>query len=253
MNALPARLPASRGIRRRLALLVCSAAIAVGVGSARPAAALAASCPDLPVTVSDLVGLQRPPGPLAKAFPLGVTPINERALACYGGRELTLSAFVNQTGGIGGVTAFAITPSWIVSGNLIVFGSAREVSPGVGDGPFFFVSTRPSAGDLQRQYARRWVTIRGQFDDRAAATCRASGPAGVTPSKTQAIAICRTMFVLTSIRTSGMPDTATSPLPSHPTADEDVGVEWLAWLPWLATIVVAMLLIPRRRPADDSD
>jgi hypothetical protein len=250
MSALARSLPGSLGIGRRIALLVCSAAIAVGIGAARPAAAVAASCPDLPLNVSDLVALQRLPGPLAKAFPLGVTPMNERALACFGRRELTLAAFVNRPDGIGGASAFAITPSWIVSGNLIVFGSAREVSAGFGDGPFFFVSTRPSAGDVQRRYARRWVTIRGHFDDPAAATCRASGPADVTPSKTQAVAICRTMFVLTSIQASGMPDTATSPGPGpgRPTADRDVS---MLWLTWLVALAIGLVLLRQRSTATD--
>ncbi|HET7472432.1 MAG TPA: hypothetical protein VFJ71_04845 [Candidatus Limnocylindrales bacterium] len=225
----------------RVAGVLIATLVAVG-SAAAPPVAQAASCPSLPVSVEDLVALQRQDGPLAKAFSLGVTPMNERALACFGSREITLSAFVNRPDGLGGTSSFAITPSWIVGGGLIVFGSPREVSPGFGDGPFFFVSTRPSAGDLQHQYARRWVTIRGHFDDPAAATCRATGPAGVTPSRTQAVEICRTMFVLTSIRTPAAPDTATSP-PS--TARSTPSSSPALWLGGLVGALVAAAVIRR--------
>jgi hypothetical protein len=240
---MPSRTSGSARTASRFALFVWLVAMAAASVAARPAVVAGASCPALPVSVSELVALQRPPGPLAKRFALGVTAINERALACFGSRELSLTAFVNEPDGIGGTTSFAITPSWIVGGSLIVFGSAREVSPGYGDGPFFFVSARPSLGDLQRRYARRWVTIRGHFDDRAAAGCRATGPAGVTPTKAQAVAICRTMFVLTSIRTAQAPDTSMATPPATQTGQPWSGL----WPGMLAGTLVALRVLRRPR------
>ena len=238
-------------LTRRVALLMCAAALAASFGATRPGPVVGASCPALPVSVADLVRLSQSPGPLAKAFALGVTPISERALACFGGRELTLTAFVNEPDGIGGASSFGIKPTWIVSGNLIIFGSAREVSPGFGDGPFFMVSTRPGTDDLQRRFAERWVTIRGHFDDPAAATCRATGAAGATPSKAQAIAICRTMFVVTSIRTTNAPDTDTAP------ADLPIAREGLqpspVWLGGLFGLLVGLRVMRRRRRFDAVD
>ncbi len=235
---------------RRLAIIVLFAGLLAGSAAASPLTAFAGGCPRMPVTVDDLVAMQRQPGPLATAFALGVTPINERGLACFGRRELVISAFVNEPDGIGGTSNFAITPRWIVSGNLIVFGSAREVSPGFGDGSFFFVSARPSAGDLQHRYARRWVTIRGHFDDPASASCVASGATGVTPSRAQAVAICRTMFVLTSIQTAGVPDTATSA--KAPAAEPAQGspVPWLLGLVWFLGVMCGP---DRRRRVMDLD
>jgi hypothetical protein len=213
----PGRRHGARGVpirasgRRSWRLAFATAmAVLTGTWLAGPAAveAQAVACPRPPITVADLIALEADRGPLS-AFPLAVTPMNERALACFGGRELRFTAFVDSTGGVGGTQAYAITPAWLTNARLVVFGSSREVEPGTGDGPFFFISTRPGSGDLQSRFARRWVTIRGHFRDRAASTCTASGAPGQTPSRQQAIAICRTMFVLTSIRAASPPDTAT--------------------------------------------
>lgn len=232
---------------RRFAIIIFIAGLIAGPAAASPLTAFAVVCPRVPVTVDELVAMQRPPGPLATAFGLGVTPMNERGLACFGRRELVISAFVNEPGGIGGTTSFRIAPGWIVSGNLIVFGSSREVSPGFGDGPFFFVSSRPSAGDLQRRYARRWVTIRGHFDDPTSASCTASGRKDATPSRAQAVAICRTMFVLTSIHTSAVPDTATSATAPAVAPAHDSLVPWLLGLVWF---LGSMRVIRRGNPPD---
>jgi len=166
------------------------------------------ACPRSPVTVADLVALQTDRGPLDR-FRLAVVSMNERALACYGGAEIRFVAFVNRPGGLGGTQPYRITPLWITNPTLTVFASNREVAPGVGDSPYFFISTRPGSGDLQAQFARRWVTVRGHFRDSTAASCVATGVAGQTPNRQQAVAICRTMFVLSSLSNADPPDTAT--------------------------------------------
>jgi hypothetical protein len=192
---------------------IVAAAMAIVVLAAwlvQPASAEAHEvvCPRSPVTVADLVALQADRGPLDR-FRMAVVPMNERALACFGGVEIRFVAFVNRPGGLGGTQAYRITPLWITNPTLTLFGSTREVAPGFGDGPFFFISTRPGSGDLQAQFARRWVTVSGHFRDSAAGSCRATGVAGQTPNREQAVAICRTMFVLSSLTEADPPDTAT--------------------------------------------
>jgi hypothetical protein len=50
-----------------------------------------------------------------------------------------------------------------------------------------------------------WVHVTGHFADAAAATCRASGPAGSTPSVEEAVAICETTFLATAIEPIAAP------------------------------------------------
>lgn len=213
------------------------------------------NCPRPPISVADLVGLQADDGPLAR-FPLGVARMNERALACFGGREIRLAAFVNDPSGLGGTQAYRITPTWITNPSLIVFGSAREIQPGFGDGPFFFISTRPTGADAQTRYARQWVSIRGHFDDPAAQSCKASGVTGHTPSRRQAIAICRTMFVLTAIDPGGPPDTSAVGRPAPAEAANVASRGTDAGLPVLGGLLVFLAMLgaglryptrPRRR------
>lgn len=231
-----------------------AAALLVAVLLTRPITADArqVSCPRPPITVADLVELQADRGPLA-SFPMAVTPMNERALACFSGREVRFTAFVNQPGGLGGTEAYRITPLWIANPALIVFGSDREVQPGFGDGPFFFISTRPGSADLQTRFARHWASIDGHFGDPAAQSCMATGAPGLTPSRQQAIAICRTMFVLTAISPGKPPDTSTlgPPTPPEGTDEASPGALVDAALPVLVGLVafLAILRAGPRRPS----
>jgi hypothetical protein len=203
----------------------------------------AAACPSGPLVVSDLVRLQQEGGPLS-AYPLSVAPLNERAYACFGKRELRFIAFVNRAEGLGGASAYAMTPRWLTDPSLTVFGTAHELQRGFGSGPFFFISVRPGRGDLQARFARQWVAIRGHFGDRAATTCRAVGPAGATPSPAQAVAICRTMFVLSSIERSAPPETGTGTTP--PSSVPDGSPVALLSLAAGAVWLLAVLLAPGR-------
>ncbi len=238
-------------------LRTVAAAMAIAVLAAwlvRPASADARQvvCPRSPVTVADLVALQADRG-LLDRFRLAVVPTNERALACFGGSEIRFVAFVNQPGGLGGTEAYRITPLWITNPTLIVFGSNHEAAPGVGDGPFFFISTRPGNGDLQARFARRWVTVRGHFRDSAAALCRATGTPGQTPNRQQAVAIRRTMFVPSSLSSADPPDTATVDeakqlVASGGSTGDAAGIRaipLLAGAVWLATLLFGG---PIRRP-----
>lgn len=223
-----------------------AAALLVAVWLVRPLTAEArqVTCPRPPISLADLVELQADRGPL-NSFPLAVTPMNERALACFGGREIRFAAFVNRPGGLGGTEAYRITPLWITNPALIVFGSEREVQPGFGDGPFFFISTRPGSADLQTRFARQWVSVQGHFGDPAAQSCTATGAAGLTPNRQQAIAICRTMFVLTGISPGSPPDTSTVGPPTSLAGADRTPQDWpgTAAIPFVGGLVVFLALL----------
>jgi hypothetical protein len=234
---------------------VVAAALLVAVWLVRPMTAEArqVSCPPPPISVADLVELQADRGPL-DAFRMAVTPMNERALACFGGREIRFTAFVNRPNGLGGAEAYRISPLWITNPELSVFGSAREIQPGFGDGPFFFISTRPGTADLQARFARRWVTVQGHFGDPAARSCTATGVAGQTPDRQQAIAICRTMFVLTAISPGQPPDTSTAgpPAPLGRSDGTPPGGLTVAVIPILGGVAGFLAMFragPLRRPS----
>ena len=61
------------------------------------------------------------------------------------------------------------------------------------------MAVEPGQGDPTAAFAGGWVHVTGHFADAAAATCRADGPAGSTPTVEEAIAICETTFVATAI------------------------------------------------------
>jgi hypothetical protein len=171
---------------------------------------------------------------------MAVTPMNERAFTCFGDRDIEFAAFVNAVEGLGGTQAYRMTPEWLTSPDLMVFGSADEIEPGFGDGPFFFISVRPDGGDPQTIFARQWVTIRGHFGDPAATSCTATGTAGGTPNPEPAVAICQTMFVLTSIVAGAAPDTATAG-PASASVDAE---SQRAQLPWLAAFAILGFAAP---------
>ena len=184
----------------------------------------AGGCPELPLTLADLIALEAERGPLAEAYPPPVGFINERARACFGHTTLRFTAFVNRPDGLGGTSAYGMRPGWFFSASLFVFTTQNELDPGFGEGPFTGIYVPPGFGELQSKYARSWVSLTGHFMDSRASRCRATGVAGETPSQAEAIRICQSVFVLSSIgRQGAAPDTATAidawpsrPPSSHP-------------------------------------
>lgn len=196
-------------IRRAVAVAILF--LAFGFVTAPPAVARDTGCPDKPVTLRDLMALYRDQGPLATRFPPAVAWINERGRACFGATTLRFRAFVDGAGGIGGASAYTVQPRWFLGSALIVFATDREVEPGVGDGPFYGIAVPPRFGDVQGRYHRQWVTVAAHFADSRAGSCRADGAPGETPNRRQAIRICQSMLVLSSIgpaRGAVTPDTA---------------------------------------------
>ena len=143
-------------------------------------------------------------GPLAARY--GEPALNEGALACFGKAELTVVAFRTSPEGQGGAYAYQVAPAWMDTWQQtrwFLSPTNAEIAPGFGAGPFLAVAVPP---DLQARFdglAGQWVSVRGQFDDDAAATCRLKGDpkpkGGEIPTKADVLAMCRTSFVVAGI------------------------------------------------------
>jgi hypothetical protein len=169
-------------------------------------AATLADCPALPIGVEALIAFDADAGPLAVEFRPVLGVYNERAAACYGERPLTFRAFVAEPEGLGGTSTFLIEPAWIASPTFAVQPSGELLGPpAFGVGPFLLIGVRPDEGDPMLRFRGSWVMVTGHFEDAAAETCRASGSNGRIPSVDEAIAICRTTFVLDAIEQSAAP------------------------------------------------
>ncbi len=131
LRAEPAR-PHATSARWPLSALLLMALLVGAVVAPSPVAA--ASCPRPPVDLATLIALQPERGPLAIKYPPVYGAFYERAQACFGRTELTLSAFVAAPEGLGGTTTFYISPAWF-EGGFFVQPSAEEISPGFGVGP----------------------------------------------------------------------------------------------------------------------
>jgi hypothetical protein len=143
-------------------------------------------------------------GPLTARY--GEPTLNEGALACFGSTELTLVAFRSSPEGQGGAYRYQVAPAWMDTWQQtrwFLSPTSAEMAPGFGAGPFLAVAVPP---DLQARFdglAGHWVSVRGHFDDAAAATCRLKGDpkpgAGEIPTKANLLAMCRTSFVVADI------------------------------------------------------
>jgi hypothetical protein len=187
---------------------------APGVASP-PVAAAAAACPTGTVTLADLIRLARDTAPLAARFPLPVMNINERAFACLGSRTLRVTAYVAGPYGVGGTSAYRLSPRWIGDGTLFLYSDSARVQGQV-EGPSYMATSPPGLGDIQARYRGHWVVLTGRFGDPAADACRATGAKGETPSRSQAVAICQSIFVVSGISLLVAPATTTEGSPAAP-------------------------------------
>ena len=168
-------------------------------------AAPSPGCPALPIAIEALIALDAEAGPLALKFRPMMGVYNERAAACYGDRPLAVRAFVASPEGMGGTSDFLIEPAWIANPTFAVQPSGELLSPpAFGVGPFLSIGVRPGNGDPMLRFSGSWAMVTGHFDDAAAETCRASGN-GRIPSVDEAIAICRTTFVLDAMAPTTAP------------------------------------------------
>ena len=217
------RLRSARVIVQRVGALLLGGVLATSIGALpgpwTGSVSAAGQCP-LDPTVRQLIGLDRPGGPLSTEFPPIFGSYHERALACYGSRELSLRAFVAAPEGLGGTQPYSIKPRWLTSVSSFLAPADQEVEPGVFEGPWFSVAVPSRVAGLFSKASGRWVQVHGHFDDPAAARCRVDGDQSApgVPTDSQAVEICRTSFVIDSVRrAAAVPDTSTADVapPSH--------------------------------------
>jgi hypothetical protein len=193
--------------------LTAALALVVGcIGLARPASAAASAvCPPPP---DDLAGLISPdatyPGPLTEEFRPIYGVYYEAAANCWGGAETAVVGFVAGPEGLGGTRAYRIEPLWLV-GQAHWLSVTDDVDPEAGPvGPFFGVAVPPAMESRFAGFEGQWVRVSGHFHDAAAETCvvtEGTPEPGLVPTPEQAIEICRTSFVLTSVQAASLPST----------------------------------------------
>ena len=222
------------------ALLALSFTVAPGTPAVSPA--LAAGCPDGPVTIGKLVRI-------FESGPGGRT--------CYGGRLLTFRTFVAQLcDGCGGAEAAVVSPLWLDSleGSNVTFTDGPRggqmiafVPPGLGR---CSVVEKLAACPF-RSYYGRWVTVSAHFDGPVAQTCRYDEhPPGPGFSTADAIAACREELIVLSVGTApsagagGPPDTATADGPIL-VAEEGDRRSAPGFL-WVGLLLVAWFVSARR-------
>jgi hypothetical protein len=232
----------------RLILLMCLALSAMWLRGASPARA-SAVCPSPPTTLAGLIAPDATEtGPLTEAFQPIYGVYYEAAAGCWPTAEITVVGFVAGPEGLGGVRPFTIAPAWFLSLAHFVAVDDRRDSGGP-IGPFFRVAVPPSLESSFDALNGQWIRVSGHFNDRRAKTCVASpteGSSGV-PTPDQAIAICRTAFVITSARSAGAPatDTVNVDVARDPTPNSLDGALVLAAV---AGAVAAFIRFPRARP-----
>ncbi len=180
-----------------------------------PAARTTDGCPPGPATLEMLIGLRRDIGPLSRRYD---DPLNERALQCYGSAELHLVAYVAKPEGLGGTRVWILKPRWLDSWfatTTFLAASDRERTPSAPFGPFLPVAVPATVRPTYDALHGQWVTASGRFDAKAAATCSADRyGAGDVPSQKEIVEMCRTSFVLTSIKPAPDPCPAKADLAS---------------------------------------
>jgi hypothetical protein len=188
-------------------------------------------CPATPVTVDELLGLADGAG-----FAGFAGQLNPGGLACYEGSDVTVQGFVQEPEGLGGTSVVVIEPTWLTEWGLFLYASSRE-RDGAPVGPAYVVAYPPGSGDLNKRYDGRWVSVVAHFDDPAAQTCHAEGPADADPpTDEEAVAMCRQILVLSSIKPTRAPDTATlsfapsEPLPTAALAFAAGALGAMAWI-----------------------
>ena len=186
------------------------------------------------------------PGPLTEQF-RPVYGALRRGAAAWPGQEIVLTGFVSSPEGLGGTSEFTIEPEWLVS-RAHWLSTSAAVDPESGPvGPFLPVAV-PGLGFAS--LAGHWVRVSGRFDDPVAKTCVVTEEnPDFAPTPEQAIQICQTSFVLTSVAPLAAPNTdgPASPAPAQPPAGP------LALLAAMATGAAFVLSLRRpRRGADRS-
>lgn len=158
------------------------------------------ACPTGPTTIETLIGLRLDDGPLSTRYG---ARLNERALECLDGTQLTFTAFVAAPEGLGGTVAYVVTPAWMdtwSSSSMYLAASDREAAPGAPFGPFLPVAVPPGVRSAFDRQHGRWATVSGRLDAPAARTCVATPGGGPDiPPPADLVKLCRTSFVVESV------------------------------------------------------
>jgi hypothetical protein len=185
-------------------------------------------------------------GPLTEQFRPIYGVYAEAAAACWEGQDIDLRGFVSGPEGIGGTRTWAIEPRWLID-SAHFLSVTDAVSPeGWPVGPFFPVAVPERLDARFTSFDGRWVVVTGHFNDKVAKTCVATGdPAyGPVPTTDQAIAICRTAFVVTAVGPLVVPDTDVATTVSRGSTSTEPS--WLA-IAGIAVLAVGCFLRAARR------
>lgn len=181
--------------------------------AATPTPGPAASPPAVPNPSSSAVlgvgGCPTPPVDLATTRELVRTG---KAVKCFGSGALTFRAYVPTTEGLGGVSAWKMTPAWLADDWM---GAILQPKPLAeqDQNAWLIVRVPPPLGRCSitdegapacpfGPHLDGYVVVTGHFDDPAAATCKsAPWESGQEPgpSKAKMVARCRARFVVTGI------------------------------------------------------
>lgn len=171
-----------------------------------------------------------PPTTFAAFGALGSTMPMADVVDCLGRTDLTFVAYSGPPHGIGG-TLNGIAPEWLgepLSYELFLHEDATD------EAAMAFVAIRPGSGVSLPD--GQWVRVTGHHNDPAAETCRSDrDPAD--PAYQEPVQFCRERFVLTSVTTVSVPETAT--IAADPRAAPAGGEPWMAVLGGLAMLLVA--------------
>jgi hypothetical protein len=205
-----------------------------------------AVCPP-PGTLSQIIGVDATyTGPLTEQFRPIYGVYAEGAAACWPRTEIILTGHVSSPEGLGGVSAFTIEPAWLIS-RAHWLSVTDAVDPDIGPvGPFLPVAVPDALEGAFTGLEGRWVHVSGHFDDEIAQTCVATEgvpEAGATPTPEQAVDICRTSFVVTSVEPLSVPNTDTASSITAP----GLPAAWQALAMAIATVLAFGLFLERAR------
>lgn len=147
------------------------------------------------------------------AWPVTTTSI----LDCLGRSEIRVTGWLADPEGIGWGSP-RIEPAWL--GDMLAIRRVLWLKPLVPDrwciedtDCLWMHLTSPDASELPLT-PDRWVTITGHVDDPAAATCHWTGPEGTYSrplTRVEAVALCRSHFVVTAIEDAAPPGPSSTP------------------------------------------
>jgi hypothetical protein len=152
-----------------------------------------------------LLDLEDGSGPLAASYAL--PRLNERAIYCYGGRDLVVTAFDAAPEGLGGAIPYVVSPGWMdtwMSAATFLAATDDEAAPGAPAGPFIAVAVPPSVKPAFDAFRGRWVTVTLHFDDPGAAGCAFADGTGTPgtgeiPTAADLVDLCRQSPVVSSV------------------------------------------------------